>query len=492
MDDKEVKQLPKTSYQRIVYAIWEKVLKHKIFGIDDGFFEVGGTSLGAIEVISKINEMFELDIDDFFANPTIRNIADNLQENPEAMKKHFKEVLQFRNLKRINNEEWKNYELKYNKINDIQKNENQYQQILLLGATGFLGVYLLHEVLLQTKAQVVLIIRHKPNVELRLQDRFAYYFGTGTFEQYSDRIQIVKGDLVKENMGLSSQVYDALSQSIDVIINSAALVKHMGENNEFKSVNVDVVERIIKFAANGCKKSIHHMSTIGIAYGDQGKNDQTLFTEYDETINYPLNNQYLSSKYQAEQLILKARDKNIDGTIYRMNGILFDSENGKYQQNMVQSTAYIFYRALYKLGVIPKNIQRPMDISNVDKVSKAIICLMLSNQNENQIYHVFNPNSLMIEDILKMMRGNKLNVPLTEMSIDESYDYYLKADSLKKKYFQEIAFQCEIMGSIGKNELNICMEKTKFILERLKFKWNFIETDSIQKAIKQAKKEGFC
>lgn len=491
MENKAETQMAQTSYEKLVYDIWSKILNHQSFGIDDGFFDVGGTSLGALEVISQLNQSFELDIDDFFASPTIRDIAGSLQENPEAMKKHFREVLAFSPLKTVDQKAMETYQMTYKEMGPVQNNNDQYKDILLLGATGFLGVYLLHEILLQSTAKVTLLIRPKPNAESALEKKYDYYFGSGSFDKYKDRIQIVQGDLVKDQMGLEKESYERLANRIDAVINSAALVKHMGKNAEFTSVNVDTVGNIITFAKSGCKKDIHHMSTIGVAYGDQRQSQDTLFTEYTEQINYPLNNQYLSSKYQAEQLIIGARESDTNTTLYRMNGILFDSKTGKYQENMEQSTAYIFYRALYKLGLIPKEIQRPMDISNVDMVSKAVISLMLSNQNKNQIHHVFNPKPLMIQDILEKMRGNRLGKTFEALSVDDIYEAYQKADDTQKRYYQEIAFQCEIMGSIGKNELNVCVEKTNYILEHLGFKWNDIETETLGKACDEAILKGF-
>lgn len=491
MTEREVKELPDSPYQIIIADIWERILKHREFGIDDDFFGVGGTSLGAIGVITELNESFEMDMDDIFANMTIRNIADCLRENPEAMKQNFKNILHFNPLKSIDPEEWNHYQAEYKKVTEVKRQSDKYHQVMVLGATGFLGIYLLHELLVQTDVSAVLLIRDTKDGGSRVEKQYEYYFGQGSYAQYQDRIQVVTGDLAQPEMGLAAETYQSLQQSVDAVINSAALVKHMGKNDDFTSVNIKTVETILEFAAAGCKKVIHHMSTIGIAYGDQGENERTLFTEYDEQIDHQLNNQYLSSKYQAEQKLIEARVRGIDSTIYRMSGILFDSTTGKYQQNMEQSTAYVFYRALFKLGIIPKEIERPMDISNVDMVSKAIIRLMFCNQNTNQIYHVINPKAIPIADILKMMRGDHSDIQLTEMSVDDVFTYY-QTDQIPKSYFHELAFQCEIISSIGKNQFHICMEKTTRILEQLDFSWNLVDTEVIQSACKEAKREGFC
>ncbi|WP_054741829.1 SDR family oxidoreductase [Cellulosilyticum ruminicola] len=344
--------LPETPYENIVYSIWKRILGHNEFGIDDDFFEAGGNSMKALEVISELNEKFEFDINDFFGTPNIRSIAKGLHENPEAMKARLKDVLEFRESKVKDINEWQKYEASYQAIVDIKKEIDAYQHILVLGATGFLGVYLLREILIQSKAKVTVLIRGK-GIE-RLQHQYNNFFGEGAFEKEINRIQVVNGDLTKNYMGLSEEDFKKLSENIDAIVNSAALVKHMGKNAEFETVNINIVKNIIELAAIGRKKVIHHMSTLGITYGEQGESKKSLFTEYDETVHHELTNQYLHSKYEAEQILFKARNQGIESTIYRMNGILFDSMTGKYQENMAQSTNYVFYRNLYKLGIIQR------------------------------------------------------------------------------------------------------------------------------------------
>ncbi|GLC83291.1 SDR family oxidoreductase [Lacrimispora brassicae] len=489
---KEEGLLPETPYQEIVAEIWGKVLKHKQFGLEDDFFDVGGTSLGAIKVISELSQHFELDIDDVFAAMTVRHIAGCLRENQEAMKQNLKDILQFKELKEVSAGELEEYRSAYAGQNQVKPDFDKYRRVLLLGGTGFLGIYLLNQLLVQTAAVIVVLVRGQSDAAERLRKQYEYYFGGGSYEQYEDRIEIVNGDLTKKYMGISADLYGTLAQSMDAVVNSAALVKHMGKNDDFASINVKTVETVLAFASTGCKKAVHHMSTIGIAYGEQGENAKTLFTEYDELVAHPLNNQYLSSKYQAEQRLISARRGGIESTIYRMSGILFDSQTGRYQQNMEQSTAYIFYRALYKLGIIPGDIKRPMDISNVDMVSKAIVRLMFSNQDINQIYHVINPNPLPIGEILKLMRGKQWDASLKEMSVDEIFSYYQQTDPSKREHFYELAFHCEIISWIGKNQYNICMEKTINALEQLGMAWNTPDAAMVERACEQAKKEGFC
>lgn len=56
MDEKRKEQF----YQNIVYDAWKDTLQDNTFDIDDNFFDLGGSSLQAIAIISKLSERFEV------------------------------------------------------------------------------------------------------------------------------------------------------------------------------------------------------------------------------------------------------------------------------------------------------------------------------------------------------------------------------------------------------------------------------------------------
>ena len=264
MDEKRKEQF----YQNIVYDVWKDTLQDNTFDIDDNFFDLGGSSLQAIAIISKLSERFEVDIPQFFANPTIRNIAANLKEDANIMLRKFEQTFAFKQLKEINETEKREYQKKYAKVNNVKKEDDKYKDVLLLGATGFLGIYLLHQLLLESVATITLLIRADSmrQAQNRIKKHYEYYFGNGSYDQYSHRIKIIIGDLTLDMFGLTENEYKELANHIEAIINSAALVKHMGKNSEFELINVKIVENIVDFAKNGINKDIHHMSTIGIVY----------------------------------------------------------------------------------------------------------------------------------------------------------------------------------------------------------------------------------
>lgn len=70
-----------TETQKRVWEIWKETFTEIDVGLDDNFFEIGGDSIKAMNIISKIRaELFEFDVNYFFEYQTIREIADKIDE----------------------------------------------------------------------------------------------------------------------------------------------------------------------------------------------------------------------------------------------------------------------------------------------------------------------------------------------------------------------------------------------------------------------------
>jgi acyl carrier protein len=75
---------PKTEKESLIAGIWKEVLNIDNVGIHDNFFDIGGNSLGIIQVNFKLKELFKRDIPALimFEYPTIASIIDYLEKNP--------------------------------------------------------------------------------------------------------------------------------------------------------------------------------------------------------------------------------------------------------------------------------------------------------------------------------------------------------------------------------------------------------------------------
>jgi acyl carrier protein len=74
---------PRTSVEQTIAKIWAEVLYWDEVGIHDNFFDLGGHSLGASRVISRVIQTFqqELPLNALFDSPTVAGMAKVIEQN---------------------------------------------------------------------------------------------------------------------------------------------------------------------------------------------------------------------------------------------------------------------------------------------------------------------------------------------------------------------------------------------------------------------------
>jgi acyl carrier protein len=73
---------PRTETERAVTRIWAEALGVDRLGADDNFFDLGGHSLRAVEVMARVNEAFGLNLalHVLFAEPSVHRLALRVEE----------------------------------------------------------------------------------------------------------------------------------------------------------------------------------------------------------------------------------------------------------------------------------------------------------------------------------------------------------------------------------------------------------------------------
>jgi len=82
---------PETEIEEIILEVWKEVLEIKKIGIHENFIRVGGNSLLAISITSRLKSILELDISitDMFNYPTISTYAQHVEHNIEQLLNEF-------------------------------------------------------------------------------------------------------------------------------------------------------------------------------------------------------------------------------------------------------------------------------------------------------------------------------------------------------------------------------------------------------------------
>ncbi|WP_264020267.1 SDR family oxidoreductase, partial [Mycolicibacterium setense] len=119
--------------------------------------------------------------------------------------------------------------------------------ILLTGGTGYLGAYLIRELLIQTEARISCLVRASTPEEGRqriLNNLCRYGLWDVTFEP---RVDVVLGDLTAPWLGLDGLApFQVLARSIDTIVHSAAWVNFVYPYQHLKATNVESTETILR------------------------------------------------------------------------------------------------------------------------------------------------------------------------------------------------------------------------------------------------------
>ncbi|MEM9162915.1 MAG: thioester reductase domain-containing protein [Cyanobacteria bacterium P01_F01_bin.4] len=262
------------------------------------------------------------------------------------------------------------------------------KNILLTGATGFLGAFLLYELLQQTEAKIHCLVRETTLAmgSARVKQCLSNY--NIWHPSFVSRLVPVLGDLTQPWLGLSDKQFYALAEQVDSIYHNGAQVHHISPYSQLKAANVDGTREILKLACHGRPKPLHYTSTLSVL-PPRPLPGHTKIYEQDDLSTYPVPaGGYNRSKWAAEQLVAQARDRNLPITIYRPGPISGHSQTGIFNPN---DFLYRLMQGYIQSGMAPDG-EMPLDILPVDYVSKAMVYLSLQPTSFGKAFHLIHPH----------------------------------------------------------------------------------------------------
>lgn len=199
--------------------------------------------------------------------------------------------------------------------------EEPPRAVLLTGATGFLGAFLLAELMARTDAKVHCLVRARDPEEAlaRLRDNLGGY--QLWRDEYAERIVTVVGDLGLPDMGLSDEEQADLAARVDAIYHCAAQVSWLLPYSHLREVNVGGLVRVLRLACRGDTLPVHYVSSLGTAfmrpfeYREMVKwVTQTSGLGTESILELPLG--YIESKWVNMHIVKEARARGIPITLY--------------------------------------------------------------------------------------------------------------------------------------------------------------------------------
>jgi amino acid adenylation domain-containing protein/thioester reductase-like protein len=488
---------PRNEIEKILAGVWEEVLGIQKIGIHHNFFELGGNSLKAIQVVTKLVTDFEINVTDIFKYPEIAILAEKITLKSNYLDSKIQEAVSFykeapkfngKLIAKLLSRKVK-YWQRWHEYQNKQFGRTNYQNILLTGSSGYLGIHLLYQLLTETDSNVYLLIRSNniAGAERRLAPKMEYYFGASVYQQYKDRINVVNGDLSKDFFGVSPDVYRDLGAKIDCIIHAAANVKHYGWYEDFHEVNVKGTERLLDFAIQNQIGNFSFISTISVVAGAAEDGGMAFLTEYDTRLSEVTDSYYINSKIAAENMVLNARERGLNANIFRVGNLVFDSTSGKFQDNIAENAFYISIKSYIKLSRTPRIKLKTLDFSFVDYVAKAIVLLTTAKELSNETYHVFNRNLVSLHKIGELLSA--LEPSMRMLKVEDFYNYLRRNYDHPDlgAYSKNILMHSSVLRQHNQMKMFVFADKTNLILEKMNFKWPELSSDGMEKMLNHCK-----
>lgn len=394
---------PRNDIEKILIDTISKKLNTKNFGIDSNIFDFGADSLTIINILTDLFKYnLNLKVYDLYQYPTVRSLYDNLL-NPSDLKKDL-DVSHFLELNNLVESFSKNVKTK---VSDVK------HTVFLTGCTGFLGTHILIELLQNSNIEkIYCLMRNKNNIEMdeRFWSKIHFYFGDKYDKLIKDSVVLVNGNLTKSKLGFSEKKYLELCNNVDTVIHTAANVKHYGKYSDFELINIQGTKNVIDFCFNA-NAHLHHISTMTVSgnYLLEQDSTQPVFSEnsFYENQNFD-DNVYAKSKLIAEMNVLDAISKGLNATILRMGDLTGRYSDGIFQENIQENSIYLRLKSIIKIGCIPKSIENNLlEFTPIDYAAKAVVKIVCSENSNNRIFHVYNPNMLETKKLIHYV--NKLD-----------------------------------------------------------------------------------
>jgi amino acid adenylation domain-containing protein/thioester reductase-like protein len=415
---------PYTFLEKQLTEIWSEILEIEQVGIHDNFFELGGHSLLAAQMLARVKEVIQVELPIFYLlkKPTITGLIEGIDVIHNYGAAFF--------IREETKVDWQTEttldptiqpEIPFTETNSEPKH------IFLTGATGFLGSFLLFELLQQTQAGIYCLVRAssldkgRQKIQTNLENYNLWS------NELSSRIIPILGDLSRPLLGLNKERFRELANKLDLIYHCGAFVNLIYPYTALRVANILGTNEVLKLASQGKVTPVHFISTTdvleplafkkNIIYEDeslQGEEVHNLATGYAQT------------KWVAEKLVIAARDRGIPTCIYRPGMISGHSQTGISQTNDIMCR---IIKGMIQLEASPA-LDQWVNLTPVDYVSKAIIHLSRQQKLLGKTFHIKNPSALHWSEFVNVI--SSFGYPIHLLPHDKWQTELIKLDNSQK------------------------------------------------------------
>jgi amino acid adenylation domain-containing protein/thioester reductase-like protein len=401
-----------TPLQTGMSHLWSRLLETERVGLDDDFFQLGGNSLMAAEMLAHVRVMFG--IGPGYVRPLTRCLL------RDATLRGFSDATHEARTGRLTADGADprvDFAREAELADPVRRpagpppDWKRPREILLTGSTGFLGVHLLRELLAATTAQVHCLVRaDSASHALRRIAQAADRYELGGLDM--DRVVPVTGDLAEPDLGLSASQFGELARTIDVIHHAGAMVNFIYPYQDLRAANVTATRELIRLAGLYRGIPIHYVSstTVLAGFGAMGVRDVTEDTPLAYADHLCMG--YIETKFVAEELLRNAGRAGLPVAIYRPLDVVGDHRTGAWN-TATEMCALI--RFITDTGVAP-DTDLPLDFVPADICAAAIRHISSHAEASGCTYHLASPKYALLGSLVDRLRSRGFAVKMIPYS----------------------------------------------------------------------------
>lgn len=423
---------PSTTTEQMLAKAWATILgiDSKIIGRDSDFMDLGGHSLLMTLLMVEVRKSFQVhfSLREFFGASTLRKFATLIDERrlPDSDQPNIG-----RSPASTRTSEWARQRMAFLQREAelpryiapargmMYQPMKEIKSILLTGGTGFLGVYVIDEILKTTQTEIYCLVRprrgedSKQRIEKQMKRYQVWAEDEAWLSSFEKRVHVIDGDVTLPRLGMNDADYDTYSQTVDAIFHGAAHVNFIYPYEALRATNVLGVHEIIQFAFHGRIKPVHHLSTAAIwPMGAQ-------YTYYEkDPIDHVglLNLGYDEAKWVGEKCLIHAEERGLPLARYRPGEVGGDSVTGR---SVTDHFIIACFKGFLQFGAFP-DMDIEVDVAPVDYVAKAMVHLAFQRNALGRAFHLTNPSRRRLKDGLDYLRN--IGYQFEELPFEELRD----------------------------------------------------------------------
>ncbi len=295
--------------------------------------------------------------------------------------------------------------------------ESPGERVLVTGASGFLGAYLLAGQLRRWPDLQVRCLVRCPAAEQGLERLESNLRGYGLWDPaWRERLEVVPSDLAQPRFGLEEDAFQSLIAGVGGILHNGAQLGYLASYSQLAAANVGSTRDLLRLATEHGPIRLELISSVAAFEADACRNREIL--EDEPLLHWQgIHLGYSQTKWVSDRLVWQAGQSGLPVTIYRpplIGGNTRPDRDGRHhwqEGNLLQR----LLQGCLQLGKVP-DLEWELDAVPVDYVADAISALAWSDGAAGQVYHLQHPQPLLLSELLARLaaRGMRLETVSTE------------------------------------------------------------------------------